>query len=96
MTRRAMLCLVAGAGLAAAGAGGCGKRGGSPAAKWQDDANWERLETGMTEDAVRSLLGDPPKAEKSELFTEWFFTESRSYGVVTFTHGKVKSWSKPA
>ena len=66
---------------------------GSPS--WRDIANWRRLSRGMTTEEVRAMLGEPDRVNAIEIVTTWTWGAYPNSGDVTFTNGKVSSWSEP-
>lgn len=58
----------------------------------EEIANWRRLRERMTYDQVRSLLGEPEKIAGGSL-AFWFYLNG---GQVTFSSGRVSSWSEPS
>ena len=56
---------------------------------------WRKLRKGMNQDDVRKLLGEPLTI-RSQVFTQWFYSESNSHSYVMFdTKDKVNGWSEP-
>ena len=61
---------------------------------WQNKKNWRRLETGMTKDHVRSILGAPIKTIKG-VRTLWYYPNIYR-GYVSFDdNGRLIVWSEP-
>jgi len=58
---------------------------------WKNLANWRLLKRGMTDDEVRSALGEPKKIDGG-LFTQWYYPNN---GRVVFTREKVYGWNEP-
>jgi hypothetical protein len=61
---------------------------------WQNRNNWRKLEIGMPEDEVRSILGDPIKVIKGSK-TLWYYP-SIYKGFVSFDqNGDLTGWNEP-
>ena len=61
---------------------------------WQNMMNWRKLEIGMDEDKVRSILGEPIKVIKGSR-TLWYYP-SIYKGFVSFDQdGKLTGWNEP-
>ena len=61
---------------------------------WQNRNNWRKLEIGMPEDEVRSILGDPIKVIKGSK-TLWYYP-SIYKGFVSFDqNGNLAGWNEP-
>ena len=59
--------------------------------KWQDLANWRRLQRGMSMDKVRALLGEPERVDAGHItFWRW------AWAYVYFADGKLDGWSEPS
>lgn len=59
---------------------------------WRSKANWRKLKRGMTEAAVRALLGEPERIDGGS-FTYWRYPRR---GEVTFWRGAgVDNWTEP-
>jgi hypothetical protein len=71
------------------------ERGGA-AADWRSKANWRRLKVGMTEDDVRSILGEPQKVVVlfATVYWHWNYPGGPS---VDFDkeNRRVGGWSEP-
>jgi len=63
---------------------------------WQHIANWRSLKLGMTDNDVRSILGDPDKVEVGSLVTLWYYEYPKG-GRVRFSSGdhRVQGWTEP-
>lgn len=55
-------------------------------------ANWRRLREGMSYDAVRRILGEPDRIAGGTL-AFWSYPNG---GQVSFSSGRLRSWSEPA
>jgi hypothetical protein len=62
--------------------------------KWQDLANWRRLQRGMTMNEVRALLGEPERVE-ALVWTIWYWNEREAEVRFDIRSGKVDAWSEP-
>ena len=61
---------------------------------WQNKKNWRKLETGMTEAQVRSVLGEPTKVIDG-IRTLWYYPNFYG-GYVSFEKdGNLAGWSEP-
>jgi hypothetical protein len=61
---------------------------------WQNMMNWRKLEIGMPEDEVRSILGTPIKVIKGSK-TLWYYP-SIYKGFVSFDqNGNLAGWNEP-
>ena len=61
---------------------------------WQNMMNWRKLEIGMTEDEVRSILGTPIKVIRGSK-TLWYYP-SIYKGFVSFDqNGNLTGWNEP-
>ena len=61
---------------------------------WQNKKNWRKLEIGMPEDEVRSILGAPIKVIKGSK-TLWYYP-SIYRGFVSFDqNGSLAGWNEP-
>ena len=61
---------------------------------WQNMMNWRKLEIGMEEDKVRSILGEPIKVIKGSR-TLWYYP-SIYKGFVSFDqNGNLTGWNEP-
>jgi len=61
---------------------------------WQNTKNWRRLEIGMPEDEVRSILGAPIKVIEGSK-TLWYYP-SIYRGFVSFDqNGNLAGWNEP-
>lgn len=58
---------------------------------WKNLANWRSLQTGMTYDEVRSILGEPARIAGGEI-AFWFYGNR---GSVDFYQHRLKSWTEP-
>lgn len=66
----------------------------APQARWKDRSNWRQLKKGMSEDAVRALLGEPRKVDVLSVSTYWHYNYPYG-GDVVFSSGAVVSWTEP-
>lgn len=55
-------------------------------------AHWRQLRDGMGYDAVRRILGEPDRVSGGTI-AHWCYPQG---GQVTFTSGRVTSWSEPS
>ena len=61
---------------------------------WQNKKNWRRLEKGMAESQVMSILGKPTKVIKG-IKVLWYYPNIYG-GYVSFDNdGKVAGWNEP-
>jgi hypothetical protein len=61
---------------------------------WQNKMNWRRLEMGMSQTQVRSILGEPTKVIKG-VKTLWYYPNIYG-GFVTFDQsGNIVGWNEP-
>jgi hypothetical protein len=61
---------------------------------WQNKKNWRRLETGMPQDQVETILGEPVKVIKGYR-TLWYYPNIYC-GYVSFDEkGNLTGWSEP-
>ena len=61
---------------------------------WQNMMNWRKLEIGMSEDEVRSILGPPVKVIKGSK-TLWYYPNIYK-GFVSFDqNGNLAGWNEP-
>jgi hypothetical protein len=61
---------------------------------WQNKKNWRNLETGMNEEQVRTILGEPVKEIKG-VKTLWYYPSIYS-GYVSFDDkGRLSGWKEP-
>ena len=58
---------------------------------WKSLANWRSLKTGMSNDEVRSILGEPTRIDGGNLAL-WHYSNS---GSVRFFLGKANEWQEP-
>lgn len=63
---------------------------------WKSLGSWRSLKLGMTENEVRSILGDPDKVDVGQLVTMWYYDTSKG-GRVRFSSGehRVEGWTEP-
>jgi hypothetical protein len=60
--------------------------------RWKDGILWSRIRTGMSEEDIRKLLGEPARKEKA-IFTTWYYHKtSKNHAHVWFDEGKVLGW----
>lgn len=88
------LCIALVVGVLCAGCDKSGS-GGSPQAKWQDRANWKQIRPSMTQDQVRTLLGEPTQVKNGPAFTDWHYGDGEQGGKIIFAGGMVKDWQSP-
>jgi len=58
-------------------------------------AAWRRLQVGMSQDEVRSILGEPGKINVSPPVTLWLYPDALGGNVVFDEKGKVQGWNEP-
>ena len=70
------------------------KKGAADEYGWQNKMNWRRLEMGMSQTQVRSILGEPTKIIKG-VKTLWYYPNIYG-GFVSFDRGgKIVGWNEP-
>ncbi|NVK00093.1 MAG: hypothetical protein HWE12_01005 [Oceanospirillaceae bacterium] len=57
-------------------------------------SNWRKLETGMSTDDVRALLGEPLKINGGGV-ADWFYDNDIWHSKVTFVSGRLQAWAEP-
>jgi hypothetical protein len=62
-----------------------------PGEGWKSVSNWRKLNTGMSHEEVRSLLGEPQRINGGE-FSFWQYSNR---GEVIFVRAKVYEWKEP-
>ncbi|UCF57978.1 MAG: hypothetical protein JSW15_05895 [Deltaproteobacteria bacterium] len=73
---------------------GAQKKGTTREFGWQNKKNWRKLEIGMSEVEVRSILGEPTKIIKG-VKTLWYYPNIYG-GFVSFgRNGKLAGWNEP-
>jgi nitrogen fixation-related uncharacterized protein len=73
-------------------------RKATPAAPdgWRSMANWRTLKRGMTENEVRSVLGEPQKIDVGPLLTVWYYDYPRGGTVrLSSSDRRVEGWTEP-
>ncbi len=65
-----------------------------PPEQWEDIANWRKLQTGMSYDAVRNILGEPHTLRGGSIAT-WEYKKSFKRGSVGFFDHKLNRWNEP-
>ncbi len=74
--------------------GECRELGTTAEYGWQNKKNWRRLEVGMAETKVQSILGDPTKVIKG-IQDLWYYPNIYG-GYVSFDKdGKLAGWNEP-
>ena len=58
---------------------------------WKSLSNWRSLKTGMNQDEVKRLLGEPHRIVGGDV-SFWYYSNGAS---VTFMSDKTYSWSEP-
>lgn len=58
---------------------------------WKSLSNWRSLRKGMSQDDVRSILGEPEVVRASGSFTYWNYSNSE----VTFHQERLYGWMEP-
>jgi hypothetical protein len=61
---------------------------------WQNKRNWRNLETGMMEEQVRMILGEPVK-EIQGVRTLWYYPSIYSGYVAFDDKGRLSGWKEP-
>jgi hypothetical protein len=70
------------------------KKGSGEEYGWQNKMNWRRLEMGMSQAKVRSILGEPTKIIKG-VKTLWYYPNIYG-GFVSFDQsGYIVGWNEP-
>jgi hypothetical protein len=57
---------------------------------------WQQLREGMTESAVRALLGKPSQVFESHFHSSWYYGDPSHDGWVDFRDGFVRDWGMPS
>ena len=59
-------------------------------------ANWRKMKIGMTEEAVRAILGEPLRIVRfsAQLYT-WRYSIDSAYSQIGFGRNGVESWMEP-
>ena len=65
--------------------------------KWKNEANWRKLQPGMTREQVRQLMGGEPDMifRHATGQENWRFGSSLSGGEISFSNGQVDGWTEP-
>ena len=58
---------------------------------WKSLANWRKLKTGMSYDAVEKILGSAQNIDGGDI-ARWYY---KNGGIVTFMDGRVYRWDEP-
>ncbi|HJX35014.1 MAG TPA: outer membrane protein assembly factor BamE [Desulfatiglandales bacterium] len=61
---------------------------------WQNKKNWRSLKTGMTEEQVRSILGEPVKRING-IRTLWYYPNIFSSYLSFDEDGRLSVWNEP-
>jgi hypothetical protein len=70
------------------------KKGAADAYGWQNKMNWRKLEMGMSQAQVQSILGEPTKVIKG-VKTLWYYPNIYG-GFVSFDQsGNIVGWNEP-
>lgn len=59
---------------------------------WKNLANWRSLKKGMSQNEVRSVLGEPEKVRASGPITVWNYSNR---GVIDFYDERLDGWTEP-
>jgi hypothetical protein len=59
---------------------------------WKNIANWRSMKKGMSQDEVRSVLGEPAIVRASGPFIKWSYSNR---GSVDFYEERLDGWSEP-
>ena len=59
---------------------------------WKNLANWRSVKKGMSQDEVRSVLGEPATVRASGPIIEWIYSNR---GNVTFYQERLDGWMEP-
>lgn len=59
---------------------------------WRDIQNWRKLESGMSKEEVRQILGEPSRIDVTSQMELWDYPEGR----VTIFNGELSGWSEPS
>ena len=59
---------------------------------WKSLANWRSLKKGMSQDEVRTVLGEPATVRASGPIVEWIYVNR---GNVTFYQERLDGWMEP-
>ena len=74
--------------------GECSELGATSEFGWQSKKNWRRLEVGMANTKVKSILGEPTKVIKG-IQDLWYYPNIYG-GYVSFDKdGKLAGWNEP-
>ncbi len=64
--------------------------------KAKDIGNWRKLKSGMGEDQVRALLGEPRRVWRlSADTTIWYYHKEELHSSVEFGHDGLDAWDEP-
>jgi hypothetical protein len=58
---------------------------------WRSVANWRKLQTDMSNSAVRRILGEPDRIEGGGV-SHWYYQNG---GTVTFIRDRTSQWAEP-
>jgi outer membrane protein assembly factor BamE (lipoprotein component of BamABCDE complex) len=64
--------------------------------KAKDIRNWRKLKSGMCEDQVRALLGEPRRVSRlAGCSTTWYYHKEEHHSTVEFGDDGLDAWDEP-